>query len=281
MPFACLRASVVLTMLFPSVALAGGGTGGGGGGTSVGDSGGFATGTDSGVVVTGTGGTGGATGTGGMGGATDTDATGGATDTGGSDSGTTGGSSSSGEFCGECTPLDEPVQIISPVDGAVVGRTFEVRVTAPYTCSCDTMCCDAFDPSTIGLRIDGMSYETCSSDECNTTDHTFMVVDLAPGTYELDALAPVDFSVEFSARIQITVEGELATGDTTGSGDGNVSAGMTAGVSTTSSGSSSSGPAASDGNGGGGCGCRSGSSPVGPPGALLGMLVLGSLRRRR
>ncbi|MCA9651906.1 MAG: MYXO-CTERM sorting domain-containing protein [Myxococcales bacterium] len=206
----------------------------------------------------------------------------GGSDTGGSDTGgTTSEGSSSGEICGECTPSADPVQIISPADGAVVPRTFDVRVTAPHTCSCETMCCNTLEPASVNLRIDGMTVDNCNTGDCDTTDHTFTVVDLAPGTYLLDAAAPVDFSVEFSAKIMITVEGEIATGDTTAGSDGNVSAGMTAGNGTTSTGGSGGETTPATGEPTGGCGCRSEPGPRGALASMLGLLALGAVRRRR
>lgn len=252
----CLRATLALTLCSISpLAWAGGGTdSGGGGGTVVTDS------------------------------ATDSGGTGGTGDTGGTGTGgSTGEGSSSGDICGECTPSGEPVQIISPVDGAVVGRTFDVRVTAPYSCSCDTMCCNTFYPTSLTLRIDVMTVDVCNaSDDCDTTDHTFTVADLAPGTYELDAIAPVDGSAEFSQKVTITVEGEVATGDgTTGSGEaGGVTVGMTS-AGGTSNGSSSGDTGAAAGGSDGGCGCRSEPGPRGLAPLGLGLLLLATRRRRR
>lgn len=251
MPLPCFRATLILSLCTLSpVAWAGGtgSTGGSSGGT--------------GTVATGdTGGTSG-------------------TDTGG----TTGeGSSSSGE-CGECTPVDDPVQIVIPVDGAVLPRTFDVQVTAPYTCNCDdiTMCCSTLDPASVTLQIDGMTYQACNTGDCDTTDHTFTVENLAPGEHTLRAVAPVNLMPQFSAEVMITVEGELLTGDTTAGGEGPPPTTMTAGNGTTSSGGSSSGgPASSDGGGGGGCGCHTDGDSPGSLALGIGLLLLGAARRRR
>jgi MYXO-CTERM domain-containing protein len=175
------------------------------------------------------------------------------------------------------------VTIVSPIDGAVVGTTFEVRVTAPHTCYCDTCGCVAENPFTTTLRIDGSSYDNCNGDGCDTSDHTF-VVKLPAGTYQLDAAADHDLAVEFSEKIMVTVEGESTSGDTTAGADAGVTVGMTTAPPTTGNGGSSSGTgdaAASDGGSTGGCGCRAPSNPSGPLGALLSVLVLGTLRRRR
>lgn len=254
-----LRFALVCPLLVaPALARAGGGGSSSSGGESSGtDSGGTDTGSDTG---------------------TDSGSdTGMSSDTGmGSDTGTTGeGSSSDGGICGECTPLDEMVRIVSPMDGEVVAPSLDVRITAPHTCVCETMCCNTNDPYSVSLRVDGMTVESCSQAdrECNTRDQTFSIV-LEPGTHVLDAAADVDFSAQFSAPVEVTVPGVPGDDSTGAPPPPPPPPPPPAGSSGDSSGSET---GAADGEGGG-CGCRSTGS--GGPAGLLVLVVLGALRRR-
>lgn len=202
-------------------------------------------------------------------------------DTGGSDSGTTDGGSSSGMMCTECVDSNEMVTVVSPADGEVVNNTFEVRVTAPHTCSCDTCGCYESPPPSISVRANNMTQGTCNDGDrdCNTLDQTFTVT-LDAGTYTIDALAQVEQAVQFSASIEVEVVGSL--GDSTGEPLPPPPPPLppdppATGGSSSSSGGTSGG--ASDGGGGGGCGCTSGGS--GAPAGVLALLVLGAIRRRR
>lgn len=261
----CLRLVLVISsctlcaVAWPAAAWAGGGTTG---------TGGMATGTDTGMATDTDTDTGMATGTG-----TDT---GMVTGTGTSTSGSDG--SSSGEMCVECEPSLDPVQIVSPADGTMVTATFDVRVTAPYTCAC----AGPRPPFNINLRVDGTTVASCQSndDDCNTEDQTFTIGGLSGGPHTLDAVAEHDGSPEFSASIEIIspeVAGEDSTGapppppppppPSTTSGEGS---------------SGDTGSAAADGGSGGGCGCRAQShGSTGSVMGLLALLGLGALRRRR
>lgn len=240
-----LRPSLLALLLgVPAVASAGGG-----GGSSTG----MGTGSDTGM------GSGSDTGTG----------------TGGSDTGTgSGGSSSSGEPCSECIDSTDPVQIISPANGATVATTTDVRITAPYTCSCDGCACSQRPPFSVSIRVDGMTVTSCSdgSKGCNTEDQTF-TIELEPGTHTLDAAAEHDGQPEFSDPIEVTVPG--STDDSTGTPPPPPPPPP---PSTSSSGSDSTGTPAASGDGGG-CGCRTegGRASAG----LLAMLALLGLGRRR
>ncbi|MEM7153042.1 MAG: MYXO-CTERM sorting domain-containing protein [Myxococcota bacterium] len=256
MSFAYLRASLVLSLtLTPAVALAGGVMTGST--TDMGTSSGSDTGDTDG-----------------------TDTGSGGTD--GSDTGTStgGGSSESCGEVGECDVSTDSVVIVSPMTGAEVGRPFDLQVTAPHTCYCDPCGCFAGPPNRVTVRVDGMTFDSCEMSECDTMDHTFSL-DLAPGPHTIDAIADVELSPDFSAPIEVTVVGEVATGDST-AGEGGVPPTPPM-PGTSSSGSDDSGTteAAADGGGGGGCGCTTTPTRGGPLGALFGVLLLTGLRRRR
>lgn len=261
MSFAYLRASLVVSLtLSPAVALAGGvmtGSTTDAPGTS---SGGMATGDTDGTDSGGTDGF-----------ETDTD----------TDSGTStgGGSSESCGEIGECEVSMDSVVIVSPMTGAEVGRPFDLQVTAPHTCYCSPCGCFTGPPNRVTIRVDGMTFTSCETGECDTMDHTFSL-DLAPGPHTIDAVADVELSPEFSAPIEVTVVGEVATGDSSGDGAPPPPPPTPGTTSGGSDGSGTSGAAADDG-GGGGCGCNTDSTPRGALGALFGLVLLTSLRRRR
>lgn len=200
--------------------------------------------------------------------------TGTGTDTGtGSDTGASGTTME----CSECTDSTDVVQIVSPANGATVATTFDVHVTAPYTCACVGCACAPRPPSSVAVRVDSMTVANCQNGEedCNSEDQTFTLM-LEPGTYMIDAVAEHDGSPEFSEKIEITIPG--AADDTTGAPPPP----PPPPASTGDSGSDSTGAPASDG-GGGGCGCRAEPGRA-SGGLLLGLFALvglGALRRRR
>jgi len=256
---AWLRPSLVtLLCSLPAVAWAGGTGTGTGTDTDVGTTTDVATGTGTGTD-TGTG-----TGTG--------------TDT-GSDTGD-GDGSSTGQECVECMEDPDPVQIVTPADGATVGTTIEVRVTAPHTCVCDGCACAPRPPLNVNVRVDNMTVAGCQlgDEECNTEDN-FFTIDLEPGPHTIDAVAEHNGQPSFSEPIEVTVMGSVGD-DTTGSPPPPPPPPP---ATTDDGGSDSTGaPAADGGSGGGGCGCRTDGERSGAPllFALAALLGLGARRRR-
>jgi hypothetical protein len=192
-----------------------------------------------------------------------------------------------GLFARATAHAQQPVEIVTPEDGAVVPPDFSVKITYEDLLFGDTDTWDYFPPDGVALRVDNKEHKMCSP--CPADEVTFDVM-LPAGPHQLQGHAWLDFgfdSGEYSDPIMIMVEQATTSGASSGTDatSGSSGEGETAGTGTeanTTSGDGATGSSATDGGSdkSDGCACDVKEAPRGTL-AWLGTVFLAVPRRGR